>query len=82
MIDIKGLEKGGFDAYKKNLKDRGKDTAQLDQLIQLNDERRKNITAVETKKAELNKVSGEIAQMKKAGQDATAKIEAMRALGA
>ncbi|MEQ1878845.1 MAG: serine--tRNA ligase, partial [Bdellovibrionia bacterium] len=49
---------------------------------QLNDERRKNITAVETKKAELNKVSGEIAQMKKAGQDATAKIEAMRALGA
>ncbi len=81
MIDIKGLEKDGGAAYKKNLKDRGKDASQVDQLVKLNEDRKKNITAVEVKKAELNKVSQEIAQMKRAGTDATAKIEAMRALG-
>ncbi|HEX4922827.1 MAG TPA: serine--tRNA ligase [Bdellovibrionales bacterium] len=81
MIDIKILEKGGLDAYKKNLSDRGGDTAIVDQLVRLNEERRKHITAVETKKAELNKVSQEIAAAKKNKEDATSKIEAMRALG-
>jgi seryl-tRNA synthetase len=81
MIDIRLLEKDGGDAYKKNLRDRGGDTALVDQLLKLNDERRKQISAVEAQKAELNKVSQEIAQMTRAGQDATAKIEAMRALG-
>lgn len=81
MIDIKILEKGGLDAYKKNLADRGGDTAIVDKLVHLNEERRKQITTVETKKAELNKVSQEIAAAKKNKEDASAKIEAMRAVG-
>jgi seryl-tRNA synthetase len=81
MIDIRILEKGGLDSYKKNIADRGGNPAIVDQLVSLNEERRKHISTVEVKKAELNRVSGEIAQLKKSGADATAKIEAMRALG-
>ena len=57
MIDIRTLEKGGIDAYKKNLSDRGGDVSLVDQLIKLNEERRAKINQVEVKKAELNKVT-------------------------
>lgn len=78
MIDIKMLERkpepgatSYFDEYRQALVNRGASTEALENLMTLNKVRKELITAAETSKANQNKVSGEIAKMKKAGQDAT-----------
>lgn len=76
MIDIKLLEKkseGGpsyFDEYKQTLINRGASTESLDQVMMLNRKRKELITLAETAKANQNKVSGEIAKLKREGKDA------------
>lgn len=83
MIDIKLFDKkneGGpnfLDEYKTALQNRGASSEVLDKLLALNKKRRELITKAETEKSKQNKVSGEIAQMKRQGQDATALIQEM-----
>jgi len=83
MIDIKLLEKksdGGpsyYDEYKQCLINRNASLETLDQVMSLNKKRKELITQAETSKANQNKVSGEIAKMKREGKDAAAMIEEM-----
>ncbi len=83
MIDIKLLEKkseGGpsyFDEYKQSLINRGASTSALDEVMNLNKKRKELITQAETSKANQNKVSGEIAKLKREGKDAGSLIEEM-----
>lgn len=82
MIDIKALEKGGLDAYKKDFLNRGGDPTLLDKLIALNSERKKAISEFETKRAEQNKVTQDIAVLKREKKDASSALEAMKTLSA
>lgn len=83
MIDIKLLEKKSengpsyLDEYKHSMNKRGASTASLDEVMSLNKKRKELITAAETAKANQNKVSGEIAKLKREGKDAANLIEEM-----
>ena len=79
MLDI-NLIREKPDVVRKALKDRQMDASPVDSILQLDEKRRALLGEVETLKAERNKVSKEIGQMK----DETArksKIEAMRTVG-
>jgi seryl-tRNA synthetase len=87
MIDIKQLEKDResdnsyFQQYKKSLQGRGANAAILEEIMDLNKKRKSALTEFETLRAEQNKISGEIGQLKKAGKDVTevmAKVEAIK----
>lgn len=87
MIDIKLLEKknedGQFEfleAYKAALLSRNATSESLDQLLLLNKKRKEVIALAEGEKARQNKVSAEIAQMKRRGEDASSLITEMGAL--
>jgi len=72
MIDIK-LIRETPDVIKARLLKKGKDySAEIDLITRLDAERRILITNSETDKAEQNKVSRQIPQMKKDGEDTTA----------
>jgi len=77
MIDIKLLDSkteegiNYFNSYKTSLEKRGASLADLQNLIELNKKRKDVITRAETAKATQNKMSGEIAVMKKNKQDTT-----------
>ncbi len=83
MIDIKLLEKKAengtsyYDEYKQSLINRGASTEALDQVMALNRKRKELITQAETAKANQNKVSGDIAKLKREGKDASTLIEEM-----
>jgi len=87
MIDIKLLEKKSeqgpsyFDEYKQSLIHRGADLSVLNQVMDLNKKRKELITQAETSKANQNKVSGEIAKLKREGKDVASLIEEMGKLG-
>ncbi|MEK6773025.1 MAG: serine--tRNA ligase [Bdellovibrionota bacterium] len=87
MIDIKQLEKKAesgtsyFDEYKQSLINRGTSTGILDEILDLNKKRKELIHQAESAKAQQNKVSAEIAQMKRQGQDASQRISEMGQLG-
>jgi len=68
------------DAYRDALKNRGA-KADLDRFLDLDGERRRTITSVETLKNQRNVASQEIASLKKNKQDASAQIEAMKRVG-
>lgn len=70
MLDIRKLE-SEFDAVKANLSNRNFDTSILNQVLDLNKQRKNLTTASETKKADINKLSREIGELKKNKQDAT-----------
>ena len=70
MLDIKKIE-NDFEAVKKNLGNRNFDISILDQIVELNKQRKILTTASETKKAEINKLSREIGELKKNKQDAS-----------
>lgn len=57
------------------------DNYQIDRIIELDLKRRDVLRKGEALKAERNRVSGEVAKKKKAGQDADAEIKAMRKVG-
>lgn len=86
MIDVKLLEKktegssSYYDEYKASLRHRGADDAVVDQLLELNKKRKDLISKAEESKANLNKVSQEIAAMKRKGEDASELISQMQTL--
>ncbi|HKO00067.1 MAG TPA: serine--tRNA ligase [Thermoanaerobaculia bacterium] len=68
------------DDYRNALKNRGA-KVDLERFLELEAERRKIIATVEALKAQRNTASQEIATLKKAKQDATAQIDAMKSVG-
>ena len=68
------------DEYRTALKNRGA-TIDLDRFVELDAERRRLITRVETLKNQRNVASQEIAALKKNKQDAASQIEAMKRVG-
>ena len=82
MIDIKLLEKDPAKAaaYRETLKNRKQDPSNLDKVLALNDKRKQAITAMETSRAQQNKVTEEIAKKKRAGEDAAALMAEMQKL--
>jgi seryl-tRNA synthetase len=81
MLDIK-LIRNEPDRVREALRRRGEHAeAALDKLLELDRSRRETLVAVEEKRSLRNVVSEQIAQAKKAKQDATEQIDAMRALG-
>ena len=88
MIDIKMLERKNengtsfVDEYRKALSNRGATSETLDQVLELNKKRKEIFTKAETEKARQNKVSADIAKMKREGQDASKMIEEMGKLSA
>jgi seryl-tRNA synthetase len=79
MLDI-NLIREQPDVVRKALADRMMDASPVDAILQLDEKRRALLGQVEALKAERNKVSKEIGQMKDASARG-AKIEAMRAVG-
>lgn len=69
MLDIKKIE-NEFETVKTALENRNFDTSVLNDIVQLNKQRKALILSSETKKAELNKYSREIGELKKNKQDA------------
>lgn len=72
MIDIKLLEKDGASylaEYRQSLVHRSFSTEILDQILDLNKKRKELMTMAETSKAHQNKMSTEIAKMKRERQD-------------
>ena len=80
MLDIK-LLRNNFEEVEKALANRNEDF-DLSQFKVLDDRRRALLGEVEVLKAEQNKVSKMIPQMKKAGEDTTAVMEEMKELAA
>ena len=82
MLDLKRIRTNP-EEVKKALKDRGEyfDVSVLDELVTLDEERRKILVEVEALKSKRNQVSAEIPKKKKAGEDVTAIMEEMRVLG-
>lgn len=71
MLDIKRMKENP-QAVKDGLRAKGVDCDQaVDRILELDEARRGLIQAAETKKAEQNRISREIPQRKKAGQDVT-----------
>lgn len=76
MLDLKFIRENP-DLVRKNIELKG-ENANLDLLLELDEQRRKIIAEVERLKHYRNVVSNEIAKLKKEKQDATSKIEEMR----
>jgi len=80
MIDIK-LIRETPDVIKQSLLNKGKDcNAEIDRILELDVQRRALISETETDKAEQNKTSKLIPQIKKEGGDATPIFEQLNAL--
>ena len=79
MLDI-NLIRETPDVVRQALANRRMDPAVVDQILELDAERRALLTRVEALKAERNTVSKEIGKMKDAAER-QAKIEAMRVVG-
>jgi seryl-tRNA synthetase len=78
MLDLKFIRENP-EVVRQAIQNKG-DHADLDTLLQLDVKRREIIGAVETGRAEQNRVSQKVAEMKKAKQDATEIITEMRTL--
>ena len=81
MLDIKRLETD-FEGVKKNLGTRNFDTSVLNEILDLNKQRKTLTTASETKKAEINRLSREIGELKKNKADAAGPMGQVAALKA
>jgi len=79
MLDIT-LIREKPDVVRKALQDRQMDASSIESILQLDEKRRALLGEVETLKAERNKVSKEIGQMKDESARKS-KIEAMRTVG-
>lgn len=82
MLDLKRIRTNP-EEIKKALTNRGEDfdVSVIDELISLDEERRKILVQVEALKSKRNQVSAEIPKKKKAGEDVTAIMAEMRELG-
>jgi seryl-tRNA synthetase len=82
VIDIKALEKPEeFEIYKRSLQKRGGETSILNQLLELNQTRKKAITEAEVVRAEQNKLAQSVGQLKREGKDATEVLKKSSELG-
>lgn len=79
MLDIKKIETD-LDNVQTALKNRNFDTSLISELLSLNKSRKALTTASETKKAEINKFSKEIGELKKNKQDASSLMSQVSAL--
>ncbi len=79
MLDIK-LIRNEYEDVKKRIEMRGKGDFGLAEVLELDKKRREIITIVEEKKAQQKKVSKQIPQLKKAGEDTTEIMAQMKAL--
>ena len=79
MLDLKRI-KEEKEKVEELLKRKGHDIS-FDEVIALDEQRRKAISEVEVLKAERNKVSAQIPALKKAGQPVDEIFASMRALG-
>jgi seryl-tRNA synthetase len=80
MIDL-GFVRGNLALVEEKLRSRGMDPAvALGDFAAVDRERREAITQVETLKAQRNKLTEEIAKLRKSGADATAPTEQVRKL--
>ncbi|MBC6356794.1 serine--tRNA ligase [Lactobacillus helsingborgensis] len=80
MLDIK-LIRENLDWAKDKLGRRGVKPEELDELVKIDAERREELNRSEQLKAERNKVSKEIAEIKRNKQDASAAVQKMREVG-
>ncbi|MBN1997087.1 serine--tRNA ligase [candidate division KSB1 bacterium] len=78
MLDLKFIRENSELVRKAIINKREK--ADVDDLLALDQKRRENISQVESARAEQNKITQRIAEMKKSGQDASATIAEMRDL--
>lgn len=69
MLDIKKIETD-TESVKENLSNRNFDISLIDQILELNKQRKLLTTASENKKAEINKISRDIGELKKNKLDA------------
>src|SRR5690242_19614523 len=82
MIDL-GFMRANLALVEEKLRARGMDpAAALGSFTEVDQQRRDAITRVETLKAQRNKLTEEIAALRKAGSDASAQTEQTRALKA
>src|ERR1700728_156536 len=80
MLDL-GFVRSNLEFVEKKLRDRGQDPAALlENLRELDQHRRERITEAEQLKAQRNKLTEEVARLKRSGQDANAIMEETRAL--
>ncbi|MGI6036084.1 MAG: serine--tRNA ligase, partial [Limnochordia bacterium] len=77
MLDLK-LIRNNPDLVRESLINRGEDAAPLDELLTLDEKHRKVLAEVEELRSRRNKVSQEIAQCKRKGQDPGDILEQMR----
>ncbi len=82
MLDLKRIRTNP-EEIKKALSNRGEDfdTSVIDEILVLDEERRKILVEVEALKGKRNQVSAEIPKRKKAGEDVTPIMEEMRLVG-
>jgi len=80
MLDFKVIRTNP-DLVRESLRRRNGDVSLVDQFLSKDEERRKTIVVVEELKSKRNKESENIARMKRAGEDATAAMQATKALG-
>lgn len=81
MLDIKKIESDSANV-KAILQNRNFDTSVIDELVSLNKKRKELTTSSETKKAEINKLSREIGELKKNKQDADSQMKQVASLKA
>src|SRR5579875_976840 len=80
MLDL-AFVRANLELVEEKLRDRGQDPAELlGDFRALDQSRRERITESEQLKAQRNKLSEEVARLKKAKQDASAVMEETRAL--
>lgn len=87
MIDLKALERttmsseaSYFQKYRQSFINRKGDPTEVDRLLSMNERRKSLITEVEQMKSQQNKVSQEIAVLKRERKDASSLLEAMQEL--
>ena len=80
MLDIKVIREN-LDWSKKKLATRGIKPEELDELVEIDAKRRKDLTKSEQLKAKRNDVSKQIAEKKRNKEDASDAIQAMREVG-
>lgn len=82
MLDLKRI-RNNPEEIKKLLSNRGEgfETSIIDEIVSLDEERRKILVEAEVLKGKRNQVSAEIPKRKKSGEDVTSVMEEMRELG-
>ncbi|SFI20039.1 seryl-tRNA synthetase [Tindallia magadiensis] len=81
MLDMKRI-RNELDSMKAAMNRRGEADIDLDEVVALDEERRKLLQEVEQMKSEQNRVSKEIPKLKKAGEDTTEVMRQMKELSA